>query len=364
MPSPILSPRRRAKIALLARYKTQRSVATMFNVSQSTVSYCVASYARTQSLPAGIPLRPRQDSPTPSRTPRPKKLDLMTLQMIKEFAEMDPFATNRQTLESLALKGVSIAPSTLRRARAILKLRRYKAIVKPFLSEAKKAARLAYAILRLKLKEEWGKVICTDECALYLDQLYQAYCTRPIGSNKLEEKYIQYAFRSGLPCLMVWGAIWLGGRSPLVRFDTSQSTGKRKGVTAAIYRTQITEGPLLVEWKRMSARWRGYGRPWVLEDNAPIHKCKKTRQKGEALGMRFLDHPASSPCLNPIENVWTILKRKLAALRPRPTSHDALFEAAQKIWMEIPQATLDRLVMSMPDRLQKVVDAKGGYIDY
>ena len=41
---------------------------------------------------------------------------------------------------------------------------------------------------------------------------------------------------------MLWGAVWHGGRSELVLFDTSQSTGKRGGVTAAIYRNQITRG--------------------------------------------------------------------------------------------------------------------------
>jgi protein-L-isoaspartate O-methyltransferase len=35
--------------------------------------------------------------------------------------------------------------------------------------------------------------------------------------------------------IMVWGAVWHGGRSQLVRFDCSESTGERGGVTAVIY---------------------------------------------------------------------------------------------------------------------------------
>lgn len=176
---------------------------------------------------------------------------------------------------------------------------------------------------------------------------------------------------------MVWGAVWYGGRTPLTRFDTSQSTGKRKGeqwqspvcadvagVTAAIYCDQITEGPLLDAWKRVKRVWRGYGRPWVVEDNAPIHKAQRARGKAEQLGMRFLEHPPSSPCLNPIEHVWMLLKRRLASLRPRPTTQDALFEAAVAIWAEIDQEVIDRLIMSMPDRIKAVVDAEGGYIPY
>lgn len=136
------------------------------------------------------------------------------------------------------------------------------------------------------------------------------------------------------------------------------------GITAAIYRSQITEGPLLDAWKRVKTVWRGYGCPWVVEDNAPIHKAKVARGRAEELGMRFMDHPPSSPCLNPIEHVWMLLKRRLAALCPRPTTQEALFDAAVALWDEMDQGMIDRLIMSMPDRIQAVVEAEGGYINY
>lgn len=80
--------------------------------------------------------------------------------------------------------------------------------------------------------------------------------------------------------------------------------------------------------------------------------------------MRFLDHPPSSPCLNPIEHVRNLLKRKLAALNPRPTSQEALFEEAVRIWNEIPQELIDRLIVSMPERIEAAHKAEGGYIPY
>lgn len=163
---------------------------------------------------------------------------------------------------------------------------------------------------------------------------------------------------------MCWGAIWFGGRSDLVRFDCSESEGVRKGVTAKIYRDQIVEKELYRCWLRMKRSWRGYGVPWIVEDNAPVHTAKVARGRGLELGMRYLEHPPSSPCLNPIEHLWNLLKRRLARLQPRPTSSDALFDAAVQIWNEYPQETIDRLIMSMPDRLQAVISAEGGYIDY
>lgn len=362
MPSPVLTPRRRSRIAQAAQYSSQRSVALKFNVSQSTVSYCVAQAASVAAIPVEIQQEtPPSPSPAPRGSPR-RVLDLHTLQHIKNHLETNRWDSNRLVLEGLSAKGIHISLSTLRRARKMLGFGRFKAVTKPYLNEKRKEARLNYA--HKQHQREWRKVLFTDETALYIDQLFQAYVTRPIGSYRLDEEFIQYRFRSGIPSMQVWGAIWLGGRSDLVLFDCSESTGKRGGVTSTIYREQITEEALLGCWHKVLRNWRGYGRPWVVEDNAPIHKAKATRERAHELGMRFLDHPACSPCLNPIEPVWNLLKRKLAALRPRPTTQEGLFREAERIWKEIPQAKIDSLILSMPKRIQDVIDAKGGYIDY
>lgn len=147
-------------------------------------------------------------------------------------------------------------------------------------------------------------------------------------------------------------------------FDTSASTSARKGINAEIYRTQITEKELLRCWRLVRTLWRGYGLPWVIEDNAKVHTARATRGKAEELGMRFLGHPPCSPCLNPIEHVWNILKRRLAQLVPRPTTQEALFAAAQEIWASIEQRKIDRLIDSMNGRIEACISADGGYINY
>ena len=38
-----------------------------------------------------------------------------------------------------------------------------------------------------------------------------------------------------------------------MRFDCSQSDGKRKGVTAIIFRDQVTKGPLKAAWKTVTS---------------------------------------------------------------------------------------------------------------
>ena len=78
----------------------------------------------------------------------------------------------------------------------------------------------------------------------------------------------------------------------------------------------------------------------------------------------YLHHPPSSPDLNPIENIWSTLKRMVGSLLHRPTTLDGLFEAASACWHEIPQKEIDSVVDSMPRRLEAVIAAGGGHIKY
>ncbi len=52
------------------------------------------------------------------------------------------------------------------------------------------------------------------------------------------------------------------------------------------------------------------------QDLAPAHTAKGTKSWFNDYGVTVLDWPASSPNLNPIENLWGIVKRKMRDTRP------------------------------------------------
>ncbi|GFW86429.1 uncharacterized protein TNCV_4332131 [Trichonephila clavipes] len=63
-----------------------------------------------------------------------------------------------------------------------------------------------------------------------------------------------------------------------------------------------------------------------------------------------MDRPAYSPNLNPIEHVWDMLGRRIAALQPPPTCLPELRRALLDEWCNFPQDQIDNLILSMPGR--------------
>lgn len=85
---------------------------------------------------------------------------------------------------------------------------------------------------------------------------------------------------------------------------------------------------------------------------------------GRRQGFRYLQHPPYSPDLNPIKNCWAILKRQLAQTMPRPTTINDMFALAQRIWMNIPQSTIDATVDSMIWRVKELCRNRGRSLPY
>jgi hypothetical protein len=108
------------------------------------------------------------------------------------------------------------------------------------------------------------------------------------------------------------------------------------------------------------------------QDNAPVHKPAVVMDFFKKYNIQVEDWPPYSPDLNPIEHVWVELKRRLHRRYPDignteggPDKVNArLADVLHEIWVEIPEAYLEKLWKSMPDRVAAVIDAKGWYTRY
>ncbi len=98
------------------------------------------------------------------------------------------------------------------------------------------------------------------------------------------------------------------------------------------------------------------------QDLAPAHTAKGTKSWFNDHGVTVLDWPANSPDLNPIENLWSIVKRKMRDTRPN--NSDELKAAIKETWASIPPQQCHKLITSMPRRIEAVMKAKGAPTKY
>ena len=100
-------------------------------------------------------------------------------------------------------------------------------------------------------------------------------------------------------------------------------------------------------------------------DQYVINVCKR-----HVIGFKFLnenvpnlmDWPANSPDLNPIKNLWNIVKRNVEKRMPQNQQDLSHFMVEE--WNAIPKTTLINLVQSMKCRCDLVIKSNGERISY
>ena len=68
-----------------------------------------------------------------------------------------------------------------------------------------------------------------------------------------------------------------------------------------------------------------------MQDGAPCHRAQIVTQFLKLKKIQILDLPANSPDLNPIENLWTVLKKSVS--ERQPTNAKTLEQAIKEVWV-------------------------------
>lgn len=101
---------------------------------------------------------------------------------------------------------------------------------------------------------------------------------------------------------------------------------------------------------------------WFLQDNAPQHKSVLVRTWLFNNGIQCIDFPPYSPDLNPIENLWADLARRVEQFQCE--TMEELQDIVAEQWKETSTDLLRELARSMPQRCQAVIDANGDHTKY
>ena len=99
------------------------------------------------------------------------------------------------------------------------------------------------------------------------------------------------------------------------------------------------------------------------QDNAPAHAAQSTIAFLRSEFNSVMEWPALSPDLNPIENVWCIMVRRLYAGNKQYSAVREFEEAVVACWNALSNAELRRLADSVSDRAVAVLRANGGAIN-
>ena len=98
-------------------------------------------------------------------------------------------------------------------------------------------------------------------------------------------------------------------------------------------------------------------------DGAPCHRAVSVKRLLEDFGIKVLSPwPGNSPDLNPIENLWSILKQKVD--KKQPTATGDLEAIISQEWNSISINPTKKLVSSMPRRIKEVLRKRGQHCKY
>lgn len=99
---------------------------------------------------------------------------------------------------------------------------------------------------------------------------------------------------------MVWGCITAKGPGPLYFVN---------GIMNADKYIQLLDNAFLPKLHLLFRRRQRY---IFQQDGAPCHTAKSVKNYLSSKNIPILDWPGNSPDMNPIENVWTVLKTQLS----------------------------------------------------
>lgn len=270
---------------------------------------------------------------------RKRKIGQNEARTMANILKETPNSSSTQIAVELGKRGVNVTRRCVSKNLVDLDYKYAVPRVVPLLTDRHKIQRVEWC--RKYIDFDWSKVYFSDET--YVEIHGTRNCRWFKKGHRPIEPRPKFSFK-----VLFWASISTKTKSPLVSSDVKMNS---QGY-CCILETHFL--PFLTKTRTK--------RFFFQQDNATAHTSKYTKEFLSKKSIKTIDWPANSPDLNPIENIWSILKRSVSMRSPN--NKNDLIGYTEDEWSKIPIETIARTIESMKTRILQVLKRNGGKCDY
>lgn len=313
----------------------QKTIKDQFRVSKQVVSKIIKNYRLRGTV---INLK---------RGGRKRKTSKKEDRRLKRISQRCPRLSANEILAELG--NPSVSSRTVQRRLVEMGLPGRRPAKKPLLTKKNRDSRLLFANRHLHwTAKDWRKVLFSDESKFNIFGSDGAQFIHRPAMKRLDPKYVSGTVKHGGGNIMVWGAFSAFGMGPIHKIDHKMDR--------FLYRAILEDVMLPYAEYEMPLKFV------FQHDNDPKHTAKIVKQWFVEKNIRVLQWPPQSPDLNPIENLWEIIEKKIRT--QNISNKNQLWQEIQNVWKSIDNEIISNLISSMPNRCQQVIANQGYWTKY
>ena len=331
-----ITPKKRAVcVALQKEGLSCREIARRVGISKSSVDRAVQLMKETGQYSSR------------KRSGRPRVTTSRDDSAIKRAVTKNPFISSEEIRAQLP--NTAVSSRTIRRRLLVdFKLPSRRAARKPMLTEVQRKKRLVFCRKYKNWTErQWQNVMFSDESTFCQFGTHLHRVRRPTGL-RYDQRFTVATMKHPQK-VMVWGCFSAFGRGSLYFLPAGETINAKKYID--ILKNKL---PHTMQIHNVTC---------FQHDGAPAHTAKIVKKWFSDNHIDVLDWPGNSPDLNPIENLWELMKRRLAKRCPK-NMQDVRYWLT-RIWcQELSKELCKKLVTSMQKRIKDVLRRKGQQTKY